>query len=128
MAGTFNMDDVEKSDVTRKDLRQKIAVMVGCKPSKTQLKKSTLNSVYAYLEGEFCYPRKVRYDSSHPEYIPLEGVQEAVVYASGVGAPHDEWSPIVDGQPGSFRKDELWELATKLHEEDDQRDWVTPDG
>lgn len=118
--------------VTAKALRRKISVMVGHRPPRGRggLKKGTLNSIYAYLTGEFYYPPRVENLRNAPEYRSKAEVLNAVVWKveiPPVEYPSDsEWFKP-EWQPEQMRKGELYQLHQKLVKTPDQRSW-TPDG
>lgn len=127
MAGTVSLDG-DTSDLTRSDLRQKIAAYAGHRPRPdTPLGKETLNSVYAYLTGEFYYPPAAANRPDHVDFSSRKDVLVAVVYNSGIGEEADEWSRSVNKQedmPDALRRDELLTLAEKMKDTKDQRDWA----
>ena len=127
MANTASLDGDTES-LTIPDLRQKIAVQVGCRTqAHTPLDKSTLNSIYAYLTGEFAYPRRARHRVNHPAYCPRHEVLRGVVIEAGLGEPEDGWSASVAGNPRALRRDELLKLAEHLRDTEDKRTWMQED-
>lgn len=126
MAKTVEKEAVltEDPSLTRADLRHKIAVKVGVLENpETPLSKKTLNSVYAWLTGEFHYPREARNRPDHPDFVPRQRVLEAVVYEAGLGEPQDRWSRGNNARlPDGLRKHELYGLMQEMYERADQRD------
>lgn len=150
---TANVIDLDGDESTRQQLRDKIAVMVGCRNKGVPLNKSTLNSVYAYLTGEFYFPPRVRHRPDEPEFEPRDDVFVAVAEAAGIADideggdtnesggdddadsddeddadgeddADDGWRTDEGNRPQEFRKDDLRTIAETINQTDDQRDWV----
>lgn len=122
MAETANKPPEEMG---RRELREKVAVMVGCRPyGRSPLRKTTLNSAHAYLTGEFYYPRAARRNENHPEWKSRDEVQYAVVAETGIGEPEDEWMPPPGPDRPYFKTEELRTLVEEMQDTGDQRDWT----
>lgn len=117
--------DKDVDDMRRWELRGKIAVLVGCNTNwRTPLSKSTLNSVYAYMTGEFhVQPARIH----HQDATPRSEILLSVVYAAGIGDPDDRWTPTNGETPRELRRDELQKLYEVMSDRGDQRSW-TPGG
>lgn len=121
MATTIDLSDPETTP-TRADLRQKIAVMAGCRTNAdTPLDKGTLNSVHAYLTGEFYYPPDAEHKRDDPRWVDRHSVLVEVVHRSEVGEPEDVWSGLEGEPPTELRRPELLTLAEQM---DDKREWT----
>lgn len=117
--------DKPRSEMNRAELRGKIARRAAVTTNwATPLDWNTLNSVYAYLTGEFYVPKSASHRPNHPDYKPRDDILLAVVHEAEIGELSDEWSAAVDGQPQGLRKDELLELDRTMADRGDQRDWA----
>lgn len=124
MADTIAID-AAGDDATRRQLRQKIAVKVGRRTNPdTPLEKRVLNSVHAYLTGDFYYPPASENKPDHHAFESAAETLRAVVVVAEMGEPDDDWSMGLEEQPGGLRRGELAELVRKMDEEGDHRDWT----
>jgi hypothetical protein len=104
------------------DLRQEIALQVGRRTNPdTPLEKRVLNSVHAYLTGEFYYKPAVRDRPAENDHKSRDNVLVAVVFRGGIGEPGDKWST---DPPEYLTKKELKELLQTLREREDKRRWI----
>lgn len=100
---------------TNDELRRKIGLKTGYHITGTALPKDCLNSVYAYLNGEFyIHPSRV-YNTSE---TTLEDLRVAVAIDGGAG-------PMYPREGGrAFNKSELQNIVYTMNETGDQRDWT----
>lgn len=121
-----------------RQLRGRIGMKVGTNEgiSRNPLKKPTLNSLYAYLTGEFFVSPQVMGTPLSPD---RESIMRAVADEADI-ITYDPVSPTppkgvdpedddVDRPAGirPFHKPELIDLCRALDKRDDKREW-TPDG
>lgn len=114
--------DAPLEDMTAAELRTRIARDVGALTNPmTALDKGTLNSIYAYLTGEFYIPKSAldRYDSVR--WKSRSEVLRAVLVEAGLD---DIYARGPDYDPDYLRVEELRRLAAIIHNRTDQRDWV----
>lgn len=129
MSQALDQPDHEK---TVPDLRVAIARRVGVNiNADSGLSKTALNSVYAYLTGEFYYPRWASHRPDSKEFAPRDKVLCKVAREAEIGTLGDEdsdsdWRKHYEDAPGDFRKSDLHDLLDELKSRGDQRDW-TPD-
>jgi len=117
--------DKDRSEQVVAELRGVVARKTGVRTDwSTPLDKETLNSVYAYLSGEFAVPKTALHKPQHPDFEDREHILWAVVSAAGIGGPEDDWSQSTEYTPNSLRKDELKELIAAMNERGDRRDWA----
>jgi|APHM01.1.fsa_nt_gi hypothetical protein len=110
---------------TKQGLRQRIGVDAGYNyHGNARLPKAVLNSVYAYLTGEFLYPPRVTHDEEASKYVPKQAALQAVLKEAGVLDDPDEWVTRSGNFPRGMRRDELVELCREMEDRDDQRDWT----
>lgn len=117
--------DKPVEEQTVAELRGTIARKAGKRTNwSTPLDKPTLNSVYAYLTGEFYTPKRALHDPDHYHFEPRAALLVGVVHEAGIGEPEDEWSFSRADQPDALRKPELRALHREMSERGDQRDWA----
>lgn len=102
-----------------RDIRNLIASLVGINTNpRTRFGKKELNSIHAYLTGEWYYPKR---DYNTPESPPAEAVRIAVA----VKAPVEDYIPSPNDAPGEvtrpFNKSELIDLLETLQNQGDKR-------
>jgi hypothetical protein len=117
-------------NMTTRELRAKVGRIVGTHQNPdSALHKNTLNSAYAYLTGEFLYPRRARHRQDSPDFVPRKEALVSVVAAcGGIAHPDDErWMRDYEDLPEALKWDELLELVVTLMDEEDQRHWTNPD-
>lgn len=113
---------------TGRDLRVEICGRAGTNQSayaSTTLANNTLNSVYAYLTGEFSVsPKRVHGAGSKP--------REDVARECGLGDWAEKfsdweetgsWGEDNESMP-TFTKDDLESILAEMDKRGDQRDWV----
>lgn len=128
--------DLDGDDYTVADLLFKINHIVGTRPARSpeELKGShlhmgTLNSVYAYLQGEYVVmPGHIGTPVS-PGTGELRKEVAIAVTNREYALPDYVLSPeeLSDGEtfnPRPFRKNELETIVRCLKAEDDQREWT----
>jgi len=131
MGATRTPEDLDQSveKMTNAAKRGRIAKLVGCKTSwDSPLDKRTLNSVYAYLTGEFFCPRAALHKPDDPRFESKTEIQVAICVEADIGEP-DRW--IANGPrptPQGFRSAELAALIETLTERGDQRSWTDSGG
>jgi hypothetical protein len=112
-------------EMTRLELRCRIARAVGCKTyPPSRLDKGTLNSIYAYAEGEFSHDPRTDGDSTDPGWESRKAVFVDVAIAVGIADPEEGWDGPIEHLPDEFRHHELVTIALYLDENPDQREWV----
>jgi len=87
---------------------------------RTPLTKDTLNSIYAYLTGEYVVSKLALDNPDHPEYHPRQYILTALVHEVPIGEPRDEWSSTSGDQPSQLRRDELQTLREEMADRDNQ--------
>jgi len=118
--------DCPYGEMARFQLRGSIAVEAGKKTNwETPLTKETLNSVYAYLTGEYVIPKRALHNPDHPAFRPRQYILSTVVFEAAIGEPQDEWSPVGGSQPTELRRDELQTLREEM---DSRGNQMIPDG
>jgi hypothetical protein len=90
----------------------------------TRFTKDALNSIHAYLTGQFCVRPKALRDTGHQDYATRREMLFAVVMEAGVGAPQDRWGVHSTEYPAKFTHEELQHLHERMREMTDQRDWT----
>lgn len=127
--------DTELDDMTRAELRVWIARTVACHTTpRTPLDISSLNSVYAYLTGEFCVsPRDVGTSRSPGTARVREKVAIEVSNRAGEDdfafGTMDGYLPDPDEDTSGWeaqplRKENLLAIASCLKWSDDKRSWL----
>lgn len=128
--------NLDGDDYTVYELLFKINYIVGTRPANTpeglrnsNLHMDTLNSVYAYLRGEYVVPPMVIGTSASPGIEELRKEVAIAVTNRGYDMPHYVLSPeeLSDGEefnPRAFWKSELETIVRCLKEAEDQREWT----
>lgn len=117
------------------ELRLAIARRAGTRTTDScGLDKNTLNSVYAYLTGEFYLPRYTYHRPEHPEFVSRKKVLYAVAHEAevdtlGADVAEDEdvesdWARPLEAAPRELRRADLYDLLTEMKQRDDQREWT----
>jgi hypothetical protein len=127
MGATRTPDDLAQpvEEMTNAARRGRIAHIVGCKTNwESPLDKRTLNSVHAYLTGEFYTPPGALNTPESPDFEPRADIMVAVAAEADIADP-ESWA--VDGEstmPKGFRSHELVALIEELKERGDRRSWT----
>lgn len=115
------------TEMTERELRVKIARMAGHNEASydTVLTKGTLNSVYAYVTGEFACDPWALHRPASCDFEERSKVMWDVAIEFGL----DDWFPDIEDteereRVPDFSKANLETIYETLCETDDERDWV----
>jgi hypothetical protein len=126
MVVTRTREDLNQpvEEMTNAARRGRIAHIVGTKTYwETPLDKRTLNSVHAYLTGEFYTPPAALNTPDSPDFEPRADIMAAVVAESDIADP-ELWAGEGGPAPRGFRSHELVALIEELNERGDNRSWT----
>lgn len=117
------------AEYTVKQLRARIAYKAGMRRRPdSPLTMSTLNSVHAYLTGEFAVRPAVINTPKSPGREKLREEMAVLVYNESDGQHMDEYVPSTDEggeiNPRAFRRSELEGIFRQMITTDDQREWT----
>lgn len=99
-------------DQTNEEVRAAILIEVGYRPDYSYITKEALNSLYAYVQGEFAY------DPRDPDLFGREDVLCRVMWSTGYGATE------TDEPSYRLNRDELDHLVKVLRRNKDDRKWI----